>query len=1187
MSEINIQANGGHTFNETEDLLDWEFDEEEPSESFESSESSANSSEPTSTDNPVPTSNGLAELAAAMRDLVASQAATQQQLTTLLVKTQKNGRRKCLVDKPSKFEGKIGDYVDTWLEGFEAWFEHVEDVDGELTNKTKIQTAVQTTAEDLRHQLTQHQKTYGVWSTWDDFADHMRRTYSSKETGFTKYLRLRTLQGSDSVNGFYGHFRSILNKQKQSMADAKDNFVYNYMFLEHMNSELQAQVLSFPEARELEALRLEDVLELAKRAETVIQSRKTVSSNKVSYAGPQRKHEGSKLGSNLKKNYKMDKAALSDNEKSFLKMNIARGGGLWVRKNVQMKSQWQEWARKENLCTRCCARGHSWQQCAMKEPTHKREQLNSMPQGNNSTSASFNSDEMEVDIDMYSTCEKDVHHLYREHFNAIGQKTKNTLLIYHGKVKKRRGKVLFDTGATRNYISKKFALECNIKFKENLGNDAKSVLLPNNALMKVLGYCEIDLELGEWTGTIPVIILDMNADFDIVLGMEWILEEQPMPDWSTLDWYIMKSERTLRIPHPKTAVSRLLKCKPRLTVLQPDPTELTDLKFTCISYKEAQKELDRGGQAILHYARLYKEDREPEEGLPFFGAFQEFENLKSKELKELLEEYSDVFLNELPPGLPHSRTVDHTIDTGNETPVNRAPYALTPHQLAEQIRQIDDLLKRGLIRESSSPWGAPVLFIAKKTPGEWRMCIDYRMLNSKTIKNAYPLPRIQDCIDRLGKAKYLSSLDLTSGYWQVRVANKDIPKTAFNTRYGKYEFLVMPFGLTNAPATFQTLMNSILRRYIDRFVLVYLDDILIYSKSEEEHREHLRLVFQALREHKLYARPLKCFFNQPTVEFCGHLVGQGVVKVLPDKVEAIKSWPIPKTVHEVRQFYGLVNYYHCFIRNFSIVGAPLSDLFKITDDDKRKSRPVEWNTSHQMAFDALKTAVTTAPVLINPDPNKPFTIETDSSDFGNGMALLQEGADGKMHPVAFDGRKLHGAELNYPTHEKELLAIKDALTKWRIYVLNGKPITVITDHDSLKYMNTIKKPSKHLARWLDEFQEYTLDIKYRPGPLAVVPDAISRRPDFKGLTSDAAPIAHTFFNTIQMENRDSYINYVRAYLENYTLPDEIQDHNMRAMILEQAEKFILIEDPLGNILHRKIRDGVTAPYIEPLFPEIS
>src|ERR1700694_50620 len=263
------------------------------------------------------------------------------------------------------------------------------------------------------------------------------------------------------------------------------------------------------------------------------------------------------------------------------------------------------------------------------------------------------------------------------------------------------------------------------------------------------------------------------------------------------------------------------------------------------------------------------------------------------------------------------------------------------------------------------------------------MCVDYRALNAKTLKNAYPLPRIQECLDRLGNATHLSSLDLTSGYWQLQIAEKDIPKTAFNTRYGKYEFLVMPFGLTNAPATFQGLMNTILRPFIDKFVLVYLDDILVYSNSSEEHHQHLRLVFETLRTHKLYARPSKCAFNKATVEFCGHLVGQGVTKVLDTKVKAIKEWPQPRNVHEVRQFYGLVNYYRRYIRRFSIIGAPLSDLFKAAENgDKRKNRPVAWGIEHQVAFDRLKNAVTPAPVLIQPDANKTYTIETDSSEFG-------------------------------------------------------------------------------------------------------------------------------------------------------------------------------------------------------------
>ena len=335
------------------------------------------------------------------------------------------------------------------------------------------------------------------------------------------------------------------------------------------------------------------------------------------------------------------------------------------------------------------------------------------------------------------------------------------------------------------------------------------------------------------------------------------------------------------------------------------------------------------------------------------------------ELQETLDEFKDVFRNELPAGLPPKRSVDHEIDTGDAVPVNRNAYPLSVSQLKKQSRQMEDLLKRQLIRESVSPWGAPVLFVAKPhSLGEWRMCIDYRILNKLSKKNAYPLPRLEDCLNRLGKAKNLTTLDLTSGYWQMRVADQDIPKTAFNTRYGKYEFLVMPFGLTNASASFQTLMNQILRPYIDKFVLVFMDDILIYSNTLEEHREHLRLVLQALKDAKLYAKPKKCVFNKPEVEFCGHIVGSGILKVLDEKVAIINEWPIPKNVHEVRQFYGLANYYRRFIKGFSAIAAPLSALFRLDDlKDKNKRRPVIWNTACQLSFVRLKDALTHSPSL--------------------------------------------------------------------------------------------------------------------------------------------------------------------------------------------------------------------------------
>jgi len=422
---------------------------------------------------------------------------------------------------------------------------------------------------------------------------------------------------------------------------------------------------------------------------------------------------------------------------------------------------------------------------------------------------------------------------------------------------------------------------------------------------------------------------------------------------------------------------------------------------------------------------------------------------------------------------------EHSIDTGDAKPVNINAYPLSQLQLDEQAKQVTELLDKALIRESASPWGFPVLFVKKKE-GTWRMCIDYRALNNVTVKNGYPLPRIQECLDRIGKARYLTKLDLTLGYYQVRVAENDTKKTAFNTRYGKYEFTAMPFGLCNAPATFQSMMNSILRNSLDKFCLVYLDDILIFSNSISDHQKHLRTVLGILKEHKLYAKPSKCTVGAETLEFCGHIVGQGTLRPAPAKISAIKDWPAPKTAHHVQQFLGLASYYRRFVQGFARIAAPLSDLLKEDDIElhTKKNRPIVWNALCDSAFQRLKDALTSESILIQVAVREPFTIETDASEWAIGCALMQNGTDGKLHPVAYDDRKLQGAELNYPVHEKELLAIKHALRTWQYYIKNGHTTTIVTDHEGLQYLKNTPHLSKRLARWIDEFQQYDLDIQY-------------------------------------------------------------------------------------------------------------
>jgi hypothetical protein len=310
-----------------------------------------------------------------------------------------------------------------------------------------------------------------------------------------------------------------------------------------------------------------------------------------------------------------------------------------------------------------------------------------------------------------------------------------------------------------------------------------------------------------------------------------------------------------------------------------------------------------------------------------------FESLRSRlnqiTLEEIpiVREYPDVFPDDL-PGMPPKRDIEFRIDlVPGTTPIHKRPYRMAANELAEVKRQVDDLLQKGYIRPSSSPWGAPVIFVEKKDHTQ-RMCMDYRALNDVTIKNKYPLPRIDDLFDQLKGATVFSKIDLRSGYHQLRIKEEDIPKTAFTTRYGLFECTVMSFGLTNAPAFFMNLMNKVFMEYLDKFVVVFIDDILIYSRTKEEHEEHLRLALEKLREHQLYAKFSKCEFWLSEVKFLGHVISAGGVAVDPSNVESVTNWKQPKTVSEIRSFLGLAGYYRRFIENFSKIAKPMTRLLQ-------------------------------------------------------------------------------------------------------------------------------------------------------------------------------------------------------------------------------------------------------------------
>ncbi|GJQ96567.1 putative reverse transcriptase domain-containing protein [Tanacetum coccineum] len=399
------------------------------------------------------------------------------------------------------------------------------------------------------------------------------------------------------------------------------------------------------------------------------------------------------------------------------------------------------------------------------------------------------------------------------------------------------------------------------------------------------------------------------------------------------------------------------------------------------------------------------------------------------------------------------------------------------------MRELKELQEKGFIRPSHSPWGAPVLFVKKKD-GSMRMCIDYRELNKLTIKNRYPLPRIDDLFDQLQGACCFSKIDFRSGYHQLRVREEDIPKTAFRTRYGHFELTVMPFGLTNAPAIFMDLMNRVCKPYLDKFVIVFIDDILIYSKSEEEHEVHLKTILDLLKKEKLYAKFSKCEFWFQEVQFLGHVVNHDGIYVDPSKIESVKNWKTPESPTEIHSFLGLAGYYRRFIKNFSKIAKPLTLL-------TQKNKTYVWGNEQDEAFRILKEKLCNAPVLALPDGPDDFVVYCDASKQGFGCVLMQRGK-----VIAYASRQLKKHEKNYTTHDLELGAVVFALKIWRHYLYGTKSV-IYTDHKSLQYIFDQKDLNMRQRRWIELLSDYECEIKYHPGKANVVADALSRKERLK------------------------------------------------------------------------------------------
>ena len=453
--------------------------------------------------------------------------------------------------------------------------------------------------------------------------------------------------------------------------------------------------------------------------------------------------------------------------------------------------------------------------------------------------------------------------------------------------------------------------------------------------------------------------------------------------------------------------------------------------------------------------------------------------VQRKELAEVITQYREVF-----PDVPSkTNLIEHDVDVGDSAPIKQHPYRVSPMKKELLDKEVQYMLENDIIEESQSNWSSPCILVPKHDGG-FRFCTDFRKVNDKTKSDSFPIPRIADCIDQIGNAKFVSTFDMLKGYWQVPLTQRAREISAFVTPSGLYQYKVMPFGMKNAPATFQRMVNKLVRD-IDGCE-GYIDDVVIFSDNWSDHIRQIKRFFQIMREAKLTINLMKSEFGKATVKYLGHIVGQGQVRPLDAKIQTIVKFPIPTSRKELARFLGMAGYYRNFCLNFSDIAAPLTNLLS-------KKVKFVWTDDCQMAFDKVKLLLQKSPVLKSPDYEKPFKLIIDSSDVGTGSVLVQESSDGLDHPVSYFSKKFLKYQKNYSVVEKETLGLVLALEHFDVY-LGSTPfkIKVYTDHNPLTFLKTMKNKNQRLVRWSLALQEYNLEIQHIPGSENVVADALSR-----------------------------------------------------------------------------------------------
>ena len=682
--------------------------------------------------------------------------------------------------------------------------------------------------------------------------------------------------------------------------------------------------------------------------------------------------------------------------------------------------------------------------------------------------------------------------------------TSRKLPIYNAVIGEEAGKrVVIDSAASTVYLDEGMA--------EKLGASVtkikpRKVSVAGKNVVMVNGIVSFEMKLGDLPKeTVTAYTIPLGTGIDLILGLPWLEKHNPRVDWRLCSFEFNRNGRrhmlwparptpNIRIASPEEFAEFMDESASLFVIhrrhIAPEPETLPHRSEVSHSKEASDTPKTPRKTSVTAVTK-------PPRQIP-----RKLERWMKRKCPNLLREI----------GKP-ANLEPFTIDTGDTKPINVRPRSYSPVDLEKIKAFIDENLKNGVISESESPWSFP-LVIAQKPNGGTRVCVDYRALNQVTLKDAHALPRIDESLLRFFNMKVFSKIDLKSGYWQIILDKLSRAKTAFSTRYGHYEWNVLPFGLSNAPGAFQRRINRVLRRYIDKFCIVYLDDILIYSENHEEHERHVKTILRALSRAGLILNLDKCTFFAEEIKFLSHIVNKHGFRPDPANIIKILQWATPRTITELRGFLNLASHYRKYIAQFSDIALPLTDLMQ--GSPARGSALTRWGEREQESFEALKKAVTSEPVLRHPQIGKLFIIDPDSSQFTIGAVLLQyfpNSKTGKMelHPIAFESKKLTETESRYSAQERELLAAKYALDHWR-HIIEGSEILIRTDHQSLETYRTKKHLTPRLVRFMQDIEHYNPLFTYRRGLLQTVPDALSRMP---GLREEGEPADTERFYYVQ------------------------------------------------------------------------